>query len=156
MAANKKDVFELTELERFCLDAFVINDDQITAYRLSRTKPTKAEGDSLRRMADRYIAQPHVEAYINERRKLISGEVEDLSTTGTYRTTESIIAGLEQSVTLAQGKQKADILVKISEYLGLDKATVPEEERVHFYVPLPYCKDCPNKGKLGDGEIVKE
>jgi hypothetical protein len=47
------------------------------------------------------------------------------------------------------GKEKADILNRIADLQQMKKEELKkEDERVHFYLPLQVCKDCPNKNKL--------
>lgn len=66
-----------------------------------------------------------------------------------YKDKDFMIAQFHKSLKGLTGKERADILNKIAELNQLKKEeTKAEEERVHFYLPLHICKDCPNKGNL--------
>lgn len=66
-----------------------------------------------------------------------------------YKEKDFIIAELIKSLRGLRGKDRADVLNKIADLQQMKKEEMKnEEERVHFYLPLPYCKDCPNKKNL--------
>lgn len=66
-----------------------------------------------------------------------------------YKDKDFIIAELIKSLNGLTGKDRADVLNRIADLQQMKKEEIKnEEERVHFYLPLPVCKDCPNKNKL--------
>ncbi|MDD4610324.1 MAG: hypothetical protein PHY71_09375 [Bacteroidaceae bacterium] len=66
-----------------------------------------------------------------------------------YKDKDYIIAQLVKTQAGLSGKEKADILNRIADLQQMKKEENKiDEERVHFYLPLPLCDDCPNKGKL--------
>lgn len=148
---------KLTDKEKFCLDAFIVNGDADMAYTLSRQKPPTAT-DNLHRLALRWLRQPDVKTYLEERRAVIYNrsekvtdmEKEDLKQlVDLYKDKDYIIAELVKAQAGLSGKEKADILNRIADLQQMKKEENKiDEDRVHFYLPLPLCDDCPNKGKL--------
>jgi hypothetical protein len=66
-----------------------------------------------------------------------------------YKDKDFIIAELIKSLSGLKGKDRAEVLNKIADLQQMKKEEMKnDEERVHFYLPLPICKDCPNKNKL--------
>lgn len=60
-----------------------------------------------------------------------------------YKDKDFIIAELIKTQTSLQGKEKAEILNKIADLQQMKKEeTKNEEERVHYYLPLPVCDKC--------------
>lgn len=147
----------MTDKEKFCLDAYIINRDADTAYTLSREKPPTAT-NNLHRLALRWLRQEEVKTYLEERRAVIytrtekvtdmaKEDVQDL--VNLYKDKDFIIAELVKTQASLSGKEKADILNRIADLQQMKKnEEKKEDERVHFYLPLPTCEDCPNKGKL--------
>jgi hypothetical protein len=148
---------KLTDKEKFCLDAFIVNGNADIAYTLSREKPPTAT-DNLHRLALRWLRKPEVKTYIEERRAVIYNrsekvsdmEKEDLKQlVDLYKDKDYIIAELVKTQASLSGKEKADILNRIADLQQMKKnEEKKEDERVHFYLPLPLCDNCPNKGKL--------
>ena len=148
---------KLTDKEKFCLDAFIVNGNADIAYTLSREKPPTAT-DNLHRLALRWLRKPEVKTYIEERRAVIYNrsekvsdmEKEDLKQlVDAYKDKDYIIAELVKTQAGLSGKEKADILNRIADLQQMKKnEEKKEDERVHFYLPLPLCDNCPNKGKL--------
>jgi hypothetical protein len=66
-----------------------------------------------------------------------------------YKDKDFIIAELIRAAADLDGKEKADVLNRIADLQQMKKEEIKkEDERVHFYLPLSVCKDCPNKNKL--------
>lgn len=66
-----------------------------------------------------------------------------------YKEKDFIIAELIKSLSGLKGKDRAEVLNKIADLQQMKKEEMKnDEERVHFYLPLPICKDCPNKNNL--------
>ena len=148
---------KLTDKEKFCLDAFIVNGNADMAYTLSREKsPTATE--NLHRLALRWLRKPEVKAYLEGRRAIIYNRSEKVSDmekedvkqlVDAYKDKDYIIAELVKTQAGLSGKEKADILNRIADLQQMKKEENKiDEDRVHFYLPLPVCDNCPNKGKL--------
>jgi len=148
----------LNELEKFCLDAYCINGNADLAYLLSRKNEPKANEVNLHRLAMRWLRKPPVKAYVAERKAAIYTRLEkpsDLdrddvkSLVERYKDKDFIIAELIKAAADLEGREKADVLNKIADLQQMKKEELTkEDERVHFYLPLSVCSDCPNKNKL--------
>jgi hypothetical protein len=148
---------KLTDKEKFCLDAYIVNGNADMAYTLSREKPPTAT-ENLHRLALRWLRKPEVKTYLEERRAVIYTRTEKVSDmekedvkqlVDAYKDKDYIIAELVKAQAGLSGKEKADILNRIADLQQMKKnEEKKEDERVHFYLPLPTCDDCPNKGKL--------
>ena len=148
----------VTPRERCCLDAFAVNQNEDLAYLLSRKNEPKANEINLHRLAMRWLRQPPVKNYLAERRAAIYTRMEkpsDLdqdeiqSLVERYKDKDFIIAELVKAANDLGGKEKADVLNRIADLQQMKKEELKkEDERVHFYLPLSVCKDCPNKNKL--------
>lgn len=65
------------------------------------------------------------------------------------RDKDSILRELEREAATAKGKIRADILIRIADLQRMkDEESKEKEERVHYYLPLPICKDCQFKNNL--------
>ncbi len=148
----------LTEKEKFCLDAFIVNGNDDLAYTLSREKPPTATAENIHRLALRWLRSDPVKAYLKERRAVIYNRSEKVSEmdkdavkelVDSYRDKDFIIAELIKTQQGLSGKEKADIINRIADLQQMKKEeNKSEEERVHFYLPLPVCDNCQFKGNL--------
>lgn len=148
----------LTPTEMFCLDAYAVNGNADLAYLLSRKNEPKANEINLHRLAMRWLRQPPVKNYLAERKAAIYTRMEkpsDLdqddiqSLVERYKDKDFIIAELIKAAADLDGKEKADVLNRIADLQQMKKEELKkEDERVHFYLPLPVCENCPNKNKL--------
>ncbi|MDO5665568.1 MAG: hypothetical protein Q4G63_09980 [Bacteroidia bacterium] len=149
---------QLTDIEKFCLNAFLITDDAETAYKLSRPNPSDASDFNVRRMALLWLRKSHVKEYLEERRAaifikldrnddLIKDDIAEL--VQKYKNKDFVIGELVRASMGMQGKDLADILSKIANLQAMQKQEEKQpDERIHFYLPLHACNDCPNKSKL--------
>jgi hypothetical protein len=148
---------KLTDKEKFCLDAFIVNGNADIAYTLSREKPPTAT-DNLHRLALRWLRKPEVKTYIEERRAVIYNRSEKVSDmekedvkqlVDAYKDKDFIIAELVKAQAGLSGKEKADILNRIADLQQMKKnEEKKEDERVHFYLPLEVCDDCKFRSNL--------
>lgn len=148
---------KLSDKEKFCLDAYIVNGEADMTYTLSREKPPTAT-ENLHRLALRWLRRPEIKTYLEERRAVIytrsekvsDMEKEDLKQiVDAYKDKDYIIAELVKTQAGLSGKEKADILNRIADLQQMKKEENKiDEERVHFYLPLPTCDDCQFKGKL--------
>ena len=149
---------DLTEKEKFCLDAFIVNGNDDMAYTLSRERKPNATEDNIHRLALRWLRSEPVKAYLKERRAAIYSRTEKVSEmekdavkelVDSYRDKDFIIAELIKTQQGLSGKEKADIINRIADLQQMKKEeNKSEEERVHFYLPLPVCDNCQFKGNL--------
>ncbi|MCE5205661.1 MAG: hypothetical protein LLF80_06105 [Porphyromonadaceae bacterium] len=149
---------DLTEKEKFCLDAFIVNGNDDLAYTLSRERKPNATEDNIHRLALRWLRSDPVKAYLKERRAMIYSRTEKVpemekdavkELVDSYRDKDFIIAELIKTQQGLSGKEKADIINRIADLQQMKKEeNKSEEERVHFYLPLPVCDNCQFKGNL--------
>lgn len=146
----------MTDKEKFCLDAYIINNDADLAYTLSREKPPTAT-DNLHRLALRWLRNPEVKTYIEERRAVIYTRTEKVSDmekediqelVNQYKDKDFIIAELVKTQASLQGKEKADILTRIADLQKMKQEEKREDDRVHYYLPLEVCDDCKFQSNL--------
>lgn len=148
---------QLTKLEKFCLDAFLINGDADTAYTVSRETPPKSREDILHRIALRWIRSKNVQDYLTERRAGNLIKQKDSALVGKFRSKDNILSALEAELPTLHGKDRLDALMRIADLQQLKREeTKPDEERVHFYLPMPMCEECPNRINLWNGSRNKE
>ncbi len=148
---------KLSDKEKFTLDAYIVNGDADMAYTLSREKPPTAT-DNLHRLALRFLRKPEVKTYIEERRAVIYTRTEKVTDmakedvqelVNLYKEKDYIIAELVKAQAGLSGKEKADILNRIADLQQMKKEENKiDEDRVHFYLPLPVCDDCQFRGNL--------
>ena len=92
-----------------------------------------------------YLSNEKIE---NDKDDLTKEDVKEL--VEKYKDKDFIIAELIKTQNSLNGKEKAEILNKIADLQQMKKEeTKNEEERVHYYLPLPICKDCKGRFNLG-------
>ena len=138
---------QLSDKERFCLDAYLSNGNKILAYTLSREKPTKADDEYiLQKMAGRWLRSQEVKAYLVARSKELQGLHSASNEPTDGRTKADIIKELNQLVdTTADNKQKAQLLAQLAELQGFKAKPQPpqqEDSHVNYYLPMR-CDFCP-------------
>lgn len=69
----------LSDVEKFCLDAWSVNADSVTAFRLSHPQSKCTDTASLIKMARRWLARPEVTAYLDTRRMASMSEARTLT-----------------------------------------------------------------------------
>lgn len=148
-----KNIKELTEAEKLCLAGYALTGDIETAYRLSRKNfIQKPDAKNHRKMALTWLREKGCKdylSYINNTQPTLIDD--DIDTGGkTYREKESVILEMEELIPTLSGTDRLNALMKISDLQGFKKDDLKtEEDRVLFYLPLPYCKDCPHRFNLG-------
>ena len=138
---------QLSDKERFCLDAYLSNGNKILAYTLSRDKPTKADDEYiLQKMAGRWLRSQEVKADLVARSKELQGlqPASDEPTDG--RSKADIIKELNHLCDVTtDNKQKAQLLAQLAELQGYKAKPQPqqtEESHVNYYLPMR-CDFCP-------------
>ncbi len=65
----------------------------------------------------------------------------------------SNLSALEAELPVLRGKDRLDALMKIADLQQMKREeNQPEEEKIHYYLPLEICKNCPNRKNLGRKE----
>jgi hypothetical protein len=137
---RKKREIELSDDERFCLDAYLINSDGSTAYRLSHGG-TGATETSIKVMAGRWLHTPQVKKYLEYRKALTSPTNDEVQKDYTDRNV--LLGELSKLVTSTHNiKERNDLLKTIADVTRMKWADDKNDtELIHFYLPLS-CKRC--------------
>lgn len=136
----------LTKIERFCLDAYTVNQDADTAYLLSRRNTSTAEDpDIIHRMALRWLRSQPVKEYLIGRGAIAIHRGETCVSDESPRNRDKA-AIVEELNTLANitkdPKQKTEILMKLADLQQMKKDKTDEEDNtIHYYLPLS-CQNC--------------
>ena len=138
---------QLSDKERFCLDAYLSNGNKILAYTLSREKPTKADDEYiLQKMAGRWLRSQEVKAYLVARSKELQGLHSASNEPTDGRSKADIIKELNHLCDVTtDNKQKAQLLAQLAELQGYKAKPQPqqtEESHVNYYLPMR-CDFCP-------------
>lgn len=139
---NKKDKNRLSDIEKFCLDAWMMNHNADLAYTLSRGKPITATPGNLHRLALRWLRSDHVKEYLEERGAIAIAQAENDEQT-TNRRKSDIVRELNILANSCNDpKQRTEILLKLADLQRMkEDANKDDTELVHFYVPIQ-CHNC--------------
>lgn len=141
----KDKMRNLTEREKFCLDAFVSNGNMEMAWMLSREKPsTSTNPDIIRRMALRWMRDKSVKKYIADQRKQILSSLDDSSgELSDYQDKNFILSQYVRQLKITTDpKLRAEMLWKISELQNMrKKEEETKDSTIHYYLPLA-CNNC--------------
>lgn len=144
---------ELTEIEKFCLDSYIVNHNADMAYLLSRPKASNAKPDIQHRLAMRWLRSKPVKEYVDKQSMAFFTQDKTSKLIGRFRSKDSVLSALEAELPVLRGKDRLDALVKIADLQQLKRTEEkPDEERVHFYLPMPMCENCPNRHFLGNSK----
>lgn len=135
---------DLTLLEQFALDAFLINDNADMCYRIATERSEEqTKGVNYHKLAIRYVNKPHVKDYLGQRRAAVFSTRELKQEQPKFRDKDSVLAALEAEVPYLKGKDRADVLMKIADLQQMKKEeTIAEDNTVHFYVPISCKQNC--------------
>jgi hypothetical protein len=138
---RKKRETELSDDERFCLDAYLINSDGSTAYRLSHGG-TGASETSIKVMAGRWLHTPQVKKYL-EYRKALTSPTKDETQTMDFTNRDTLLGELSRLVVSTHNiSERNQLLKNIADIVNMKKwDNKQDEEKIHFYLPLS-CKRC--------------
>lgn len=140
---NKKDKSRLTDIEKFCIDAWMCNKNADLAYSLSREKPINANPENLHRLALRWLRSDHVKEYLEERGAIAIAHAQT-DNQPKNRDKMDIVRELN---TLANSckdaKQRTEILLKLADLQRMKETPNNNEEKelIHYYLPLS-CNNC--------------
>lgn len=146
-------ISKLTDLERFCLDAYIVSDEKdtekvIKAYLLSRPKESEANKQAVYVQARRWVNTDKCKAYIKAKREriIIVGENGDEENEEVTRSKDELIILINKQLTRAEqanDTKTIDSLVKnLTELQQLKKQdTTDENSQIKYFMPLK-CNDC--------------
>lgn len=136
----KKRAENLSETEKFALDAYFVNRNVDMAYRIGRGK---TEDDvrlpSFHRMAVRWVNLPHCVEYLSERTNIASATEEPDSeqtkvAAENLRTKDGIINALVAELKYTRGKARVD-LADLQRMKEEESEKEKEDNTIHFYIP---------------------
>lgn len=141
--AIKKDKSKLTEIEKFCLDAYLINKNVDLCYILSRKREPTATSENIHRLALLWLRSSHVKGYIADRQVLLNQASSNNMLGNKNRTKGELIEELNAlASSTSDPKTRTDILLKLADMAGMKKDEVKDEDNtVHYYLPLS-CYQC--------------
>ena len=140
---TKKTKSQLTEIEKFCLDAYLINKDADTCFTLSRKRSLTATPENVHRLALRWLRNDFVKDYLSERQAMLNQVSTNKQKENGNRTKEQLIDELNVlASSTADPKTRTDILLKLADMAGMKKEEVKNEDNtIRFYLPLT-CHHC--------------
>lgn len=150
MARIPKIGEKLTEKEKFCLDAVIFDPQNIDiAYVMSRNGGYQGSQENLHRLALRWLRDPDVKAYVEEKRVIIADKVEKKSSmpeqgANVNRDKDDVVRELNLLADQAKDpKLKSELLLRLADLQQMKKDPVDETEdnTVHYYLPLT-CHKC--------------
>ena len=148
MARIPKIGEKLTEKEKFCLDAVIFDPQNIDiAYVMSRNGGYQGSQENLHRLALRWLRDPDVKAYVEEKRVIIADKAEKKFSTpeqNANREKEDIVRELNILADITKDpKQKTEILMRLADLQQMKRDPVDdtEDNTVHYYLPLT-CYKC--------------
>lgn len=135
----RKQKTKLEPDEEFCLDAYLLNGDAATAYRLSHG--TDATEISVKIMAQRWLSTPTVKKYIELRKALTTPQ--DDTQTKDYTNKNVLLQELSRLVVSTHNvKERNELLKTIADVTRMKQdQTDNEKQQIHFFLPLT-CKRC--------------
>lgn len=133
----------MTDIEKFCLDAWMMNHNADLAYSLSREKPIKATHENLHRLALRWLRSDHVKEYLQERGAIAISQAEAEGQPVNRQKTDIIRELNTLANSCKDAKQRTEILLKLADLQRMkeDNSHKDETELVHFFVPIQ-CHNC--------------
>lgn len=146
-------IAKLTDLEKFCLDATIVSNLKNTekvmmAYRLSRTKDSKATEQAIYVQARRWYSSPACQAYIKMKEAdiIITGKDDEGGWENkTNRTKDELVAMLNRHLSKADrandSKLVNEITARLSDLQQMKKEQTEQEEKIRIYMPLQ-CYEC--------------
>ena len=142
---RKKIAADLTARERYCLDAYLLNEDADLCYQLATGRSDEdCKVENFHKMALRYIRLKHIAEYLATRRTELNGRKDSAreNARGSYRTKEEVLNALIAELPYVSGKDRADLLMKIADLQRMkQEENIAEDNTVHFYLPVT-CHMC--------------
>ena len=150
---------QLTEKERFCLQAYLITKDKKMAFVCSREKPLKSEGEGFRVNLSKWFNSDKVQAFIQEYQTQSRASDIDRGMEGQDIGKAELVR--ELTILFRREKDpklKADIGMKLADLQQMKKEQTEQEEQIKYYLPLQcskcalYLKEKEAIGKAGQPE----
>jgi uncharacterized protein YfaS (alpha-2-macroglobulin family) len=135
----RKQKTKLEPDEEFCLDAYLLNGDAATAYKLSHH--TDAKETSIAVMSQRWITSPSVKKYLQTRKALTAPP--DNEQIRDYTDKNILLQELSRLVVSTHNvKERNELLKTIADVTMMKKDQSDNEKQlIHFFLPLT-CKRC--------------
>ena len=149
MARIPKIGEKLTEKEKFCLDAYILDPQNIDiAYVMSRNGGYQGSQENLHRLALRWLRDPDVKEYVNGKRAVVADKTEKKFSTpeqgeNVNRDKDDVVRELNFLIDQSKDpKLRSELLLKLANLQEMKKDIVEEEDTtVHYYLPLT-CNKC--------------
>lgn len=150
MARIPKIGEKLTEKEKFCLDAYLFNGENLDlAYIMSRNGGYQGSQENLHRLALRWLRDPDVKEYVDGKRAVVADKVEKKFSTpeqgeNVNREKSDIIRELNVLADCTKDpKLKSELLLRLADLQQMRKDPIDqvEDNTVHYYLPLS-CYQC--------------
>jgi hypothetical protein len=134
---------QLTEKERFCLQAYLVTKDKRMAFVCSREKPLKVDaGEGFRVNLSKWFNSDKVQSFIQEHQTQVRADAID-------RGIDNLDIGkaeLVRELTILfrnekDPKLKADIGMKLADLQQMKKEQTEQDEQIKYYLPLQ-CSSC--------------
>lgn len=134
---------QLTEKERFCLQAYLVTKDKRMAFICSREKPLKADsGEGFRVNLSKWFNSDKVQAFIQEYQTQVRAELIDKGMEGQDIGKAELVR--ELTILFRNEKDprlKADIGMKLADLQQMKKEQTEQGEQINYYLPLQ-CSKC--------------
>lgn len=136
-------ISQLTEKERFCLQAYLVTKDKKMSFLCSREKPLKADsGEGFRVNLSKWFNSDKVQAFIQEYQTQVRAEAIDRGAEGQDVDKTELVR--ELTILFRKEKDpklKADIGMKLADLQQMKKEQTEQEEQINYYLPLQ-CSKC--------------
>lgn len=138
---------KLTELEKFCLDAYLVNGDKRSAYIYSRKKQPNATENSIKCATNAFFNEQKTRIYLEWRKKqIIASEKKNEMKEECGDITQIDKTELLKELTIlfrdeTDAKTKADLGMKIADLQQMKKEQIEKEEQIKSYLPVK-CSKC--------------
>lgn len=133
---------DLSDAEKFCLDAYLINNNKELAYRLSRRQELKGTPESLYQQQQRWLRSEPVMEYIDLRGRELKSRYTAGIEAGEMPAEvgkDELIQELTRLFRMEKDpKLKSEIAMKLADLKQLKKTEEqPKDQQVKYYIPLP-------------------
>lgn len=133
---------DLSDAEKFCLDAYIMNSNKELAYRLSRRQELKGSPESIYQQQQRWLRSESVMEYIELRRRELQSRYAAGIEAGEMPAEvgkDELIQELTRLFRMEKDpKLKSEIAMKLADLKQLKKTEEqPKDQQVKYYIPLP-------------------
>lgn len=132
---------DLSDAEKFCLDAYITNNNKELAYRLSRRQELKGSSESLYQQQQRWLRSEPIMEYIDLRGRELKSRYASGIEAGEMPAEvgkDELIQELTRLFRMEKdSKLKSEIAMKLADLKQLKKEEIKQEQQVKYYLPLP-------------------